>query len=114
MRVRFFNSGEGRGKNIFSRPWSLHLNSLHHDPPLRVVLQAGCNGDAVVRRPLEIAPVVVGDDLHQGHRVGSGAVDGGVGDGVASHQVLDGTDVVLSPRLWPQTPKLPSQAEVEL
>ena len=60
-----------------------------------MISQAGGEGDPVVRGGLEVAPVRVGDDLHHRDCVGPGAVDGGVGDGIALLQVLDRTNGVL-------------------
>ena len=42
------------------------------DPALRVICQTGRDGETVVHRGLQIAPVVVVDSLHSGHLVGAG------------------------------------------
>ena len=62
-----------------------------------MVSQAGDEGNAVVRGGLEITPVSVGDNLYRLNRIGTGPIDGGVGDSIASLQVLDGADSVLGP-----------------
>ena len=59
------------------------LHGLHANSFCGLVGQTGGKGDAVVHRPLEITPVVVGDGLHHSHLIGAGAVDGGIGDDIA-------------------------------
>ena len=68
---------------LFRAAGSGYLHRLDADTALRVVSQAGGEGDAVVGGGLEIAPVGIGDDLHSRDLIGTGAVDGGVGDGIA-------------------------------
>ena len=72
------------------------FDSLYHNPAFRVVGKAGGEGDAVVGGGLEIAPIGVGNDSYRLHRIGTGAVDRGVGNGIALLQILDGPDHILS------------------
>ena len=71
-----------------------------------MVGQAGGKGDAVVGGGLEVAPIGVGDDLYRLNRIGPGAIDGGIGDGIAPLQVFDGADGVLGSAIVPTRPDI--------
>ena len=81
---------------VFQQVRLLFFYCLDHDPAFGMVCQTGGEGDAVVGGGLEVAPVGVGDDLNLCDRIGPGAVDGGVGDGVALLQILDGADDIFA------------------
>lgn len=98
----------------FQQPVLLFFKRLYHDPTFRMVSQTGGDSDAVVGGGLEVAPVGVGNNLYRLDRIGTGTVDGSVGDGIAPLQVLMEPMTYLLPRLWPHTETFPSQAEVEL
>ena len=80
----------------FQQQVLLFFDSLHQHPALRVVSQAGGEGNAVVCGGLEIAPIGIGDDLHGSDLIGTGAVDRSIGDDIALLQILDGADDILA------------------
>ena len=85
--------------SVFRAVSGTFLHSLHTNSFCGLVFQAGGNGDAVVGGALKIAPICVGDGLHHGDLIGSGAVDGGIGDDIARLEIFDGTDIVPGPSI---------------
>ena len=73
----------------------LFLNRLHDNALGGLVGKAGRDGDAVVRRGLQAAPIRVGNGADIADLVGAGPVDGGIGDGISRPQILDAADGVL-------------------